>query len=111
MSNNLQKEQKKELKYKRLESRKSHNQLSDKERSDIQSKINKLQNDIQEYVNAYKQTNPEKQTPEIQATTNNNNILAPKSANPTERKLNASVPTSRTLSKTTLTQNQKNKSN
>ena len=89
-----------EKKYIRLESRKSQSRLSDKERSDIQTEINILQSGIQEYVNAYKQANPDKQTPEITATTNNTNMISTKSANRTQRKLNASIPTSRTLSKT-----------
>jgi hypothetical protein len=86
-------------KYKRLESRKSHRRLSNEERSDIQNEIKLLQSGIQEYVNAYKQANPDKQTPELTATTNNTNMISSNSANPTQRKLNESIPTSRKLSK------------
>jgi len=98
-------------KYIRLESRKSQPRLSDKERSDIQNKINILHTDIQEYVNAYKQSNPDKQTPEITATTNNTNMISTKSSNLTQRKLNASIPTSRTLSKTNKQTTQPKSSN
>ena len=85
-------------KYKRLESRKSHSKLSNNERSVIQKEINTLQSGIQQYVNAYKQANPDKQTPELTATTNNTNMISSKSANPTQRTLSESIPTSRTLS-------------
>jgi hypothetical protein len=85
-------------KYKRLESRKSHRKLSNNERSVIQKEINTLQSGIQQYVNAYKQANPDKQTPELTATTNNTNMISSKSANPTQRTLSESIPTSRTLS-------------
>lgn len=93
-------------KYKIFEGRTSQAQLSDKERSDIQSEIDKLHTGIQEYVNAYKLANPEKQTPDIQATTNNSNIIS-KSVNPTQHNLNKSVPTSRSLSILSNTQSTK----
>ena len=87
-------------KYKRLERRKSQGKLSDNERKEIQNQINNLQAGIEQSVSEYKTANPEKQTPEIEATTNNSNIFKSQSSNPTQRQLNKSIPTSRTLSKT-----------
>lgn len=91
-------------KYKSLESRRTPPRLSIQERSSIQNEINSLQAEIEEAVKAYKLANPDKEQPQIQATTNNSNILS-KSSNPTKVKLNSSIPTSDKLIKTNIKTN------
>lgn len=80
------------------EGRVSHKILSDKDRQSIQQEINSLQTEINEFVENYIKTNPDKQTQKINATTNNSSILS-RSSNKIQKQINKTVPTSNKLIK------------